>query len=364
MTAQGVAESLGSQLPDSLVADEARANVMSVLRHLPPACVNALCFECRLAASEPRLDVIVGIDRHTRWALRSRYWSACTPDPAGGSSPWAVVWRVSDQWASEASEYRDVDSIWLEFDVHGPVATNLQAPSLFIGLRQGDRAGAHAAARLLAAFASAGQVDCDFHRCYECLPPGTRIRYAGVMAGRDAVTIRLCIQGMPVQVLTDYLRAIGWPGDTEPVDATNVSLAAIGAPFSSRLGLVHLDLADSLLGTIGVEFGFERRVQAHGVCAGTRVLDYLVDHDLCDNGKRGGLLQWPGHARVDFSHELWPSVVVRWINNVKVVYGAGPSRAAKGYLSASWQPWSEIRGAERPTARARMLSDTRDFHTQ
>jgi hypothetical protein len=351
---QGLSDSVAVSIADCLLERAARTHVGSVLAGVPPAALSSLCWEFRLAATMPRVDVIVGIDRRTRWALRPNYWTAA--DTRHAPAVWNALWRMSERWGADAPEYRHVDAVWLEFDVHEEAKSRLPHPSVLIGVRPRDGRDARNAARLLAAFgpASTRSIDADLTRCYELLPTVSHIRYIGVMSGRQTVTTRLCIQGMPLDALAPYLCAIGWRGDIAAVQSTANTLAALSSYRSqSAIGLVHLDLAGGLLSTIGIEWGFTRDVQRRGRWEDTFVLDYLVDQGLCDANKRDGLLQWPGHQVTNFDHDLWPSVVVRWVNNVKIVFEAAGARTAKGYLCAAWRPSSEVREAGASGARTR-----------
>jgi hypothetical protein len=81
-----------------------------------------------------------------------------------------------------------------------------------------------------------------------------------------------------------------------------------------------------------LEYVLARRSQLRGVLAETEFLARLVKMGLCSDEKRAALFEWPGWGWDSMPHECWPSVVVRRVNHVKVLWDVDAPVAAKAYL--------------------------------
>jgi hypothetical protein len=145
-----------------------------------------------------------------------------------------------------------------------------------------------------------------------------------LLLSRRREAVRVCIMGLPPAELPRYLRAVGWSGSLG-------ALADVTAPLGDA-AIVHLDLGERVLPTIGLEYVFARPSQVRGRIVETALLDALVERGLCDPAKRAGLERWPGVSLARLPHELWRSLVLRRLNHVKVVYEEGRPLEAKAYL--------------------------------
>jgi hypothetical protein len=54
---------------------------------------------------------------------------------------------------------------------------------------------------------------------------------------------------------------------------------------------------------------------------------------LCPPGKIDALRRWPGVSRARLCHQLWPVLLVRRINHIKLRIEEGAAVEAKAYLS-------------------------------
>jgi hypothetical protein len=156
------------------------------------------------------------------------------------------------------------------------------------------------------------------------------------MFPRPTDRVRLCLTGIADSELPDYLSTIGWPGSP-------ARLARLLARIASRrrgtshagVGLLHLDVGDGVAGRLGLEYYFDRQPQLGGRVAEEAFLHDLKQMELCTADKIRGLQQWPGYGFEPLPHEVWPSLVVRRVNHVKLVYEPGRPMAAKAYLYLS-----------------------------
>jgi hypothetical protein len=63
------------------------------------------------------------------------------------------------------------------------------------------------------------------------------------------------------------------------------------------------------------------------------MLNSLCGLQLCSASKRDALVRWCGHTVEQLPHACWPSLVLRRVSHVKLVFGPDAAAEAKTYLS-------------------------------
>lgn len=298
------------ELPIALVPPSARARMLAVAERIPAADTRWIYLECRLARDAAQTDLIIRV-------------------------------------APTATTHHAITGHWLEFDCpteNRPVDTILASPGIFADLRpaiyaQASAPDCHAAtvqvADSLGVDALSSQRTSVIERCMRALPPGAAIISIGSFPLRDKVTRRLCIAGLADDILPGYLERIGWPGVWQPIADRLIPLASLGARSGRSAALVHIDVNHTIAPNIAVELPFSRESQRTGRLAEGALLDALVAGGLCDRTKRDELFAWPRSVVATMPHELWPSVITRRLNHVKLVWRAGADLEAKAYLAVS-----------------------------
>jgi hypothetical protein len=167
------------------------------------------------------------------------------------------------------------------------------------------------------------------------LPAPAHLEYVGLMCSRDLDSVRLCIGGLRRPELLTYLREIGWPGALDDLQAaiTPLGCPSVRDPLAV-VALLHVDVSDRVGPRLGMEICFSRRAQLAAVTRECDFLDRLCSQGLSTIAKRDAMLAWPGHAIQQFNHELAPSIVVRRLHAIKLVYLPGQHLEAKVYLTA------------------------------
>lgn len=331
----GTLSALQRWIPDALVPPEALAAVSHTASALPAALTRELYLEARLGAPGA-VDLVVHVEAEGRDLLAG----VRGPTPRiENDALWAArLRRFCRAWAEPASPLnRDVSGLWLEFDVP-PEGAPAACPGIFVNLGWAADRGASpkawtATAALALEQAAGVSVGENAWRsmahCVAALPPDARMLYAGAFPGRGCGAVRLCAQGIPAKAVEPWLRAIGWRGGAGEMEMLRGVLDAGGA----APGMVHVDVAHGIGSRIGIELPLERRPQLDGRIAEALLISRLVDMGLCDAGRGDALRGWPGWTRMVLPHQLWPSLLVRRVNHVKVVMGDGEPHA-KAYLCA------------------------------
>jgi len=338
----GTFDLVSPHLPAALVDDHARARVRTMAATLPAALSHCLYVECR--PGNPRLaDLIVDVDAAGREILAgANPVLALGPEHAGAA--WQGIAAVMQAWNEEGSSlHHAMDGAWVEFDLHGGGAPPI-APSLFVDFSDGVQhaatwavrtAALHEVAHLLghASSAQAAKVDA----AVSSLPAHAVLLYAGFMLPRGGDAVRLCVMGLARPELVTWLRRVGWPGDVDALAAIMTLLARPDGGAQPQPAILHVDIGAEVGGGIGVEYPFARRPQLSGVIAERGVLDTLVAAGLVTATDRDAVARWAGAERRTMPHELWPSLLVRRLNHVKLVLDDGGLRA-KLYLCAEHVP--------------------------
>jgi hypothetical protein len=310
----------------------------------PVACM----VECHLGVDEPRSDFLVRFLRADAAALTGADGARPPVDTAADPATWARLREFGRHWAEQDSPLSAFRQAWLEFDLPRPHSgTALPVPSFFADV---DPATARSVAPAETALAILRDRDAEpamlatIATCVNTLPPGARWLSLGVMLGRPAGTVRVCVANLPADAVPAYLDRIGWPGSATRLDAIRGTLDGF-----TGLVTLALDVGASVRPRLGIEYNLEARRSLHDSASTWRpFLDRLIDAGLCARHKRDPLLACIGfdHERVD--PESWPeerrvesarhgrnvlSVLLRRLAHVKVVCEPEPPLyAAKAYL--------------------------------
>jgi hypothetical protein len=355
----GTIDCAAAHLPPGLITADAWALVRQIADSLPASLTNWVDFECRLRGDAAQVDVSLRIDRRGRDQLAGHARVRSAQSPPAARPAWRRVASFTREWADACTSiHRDVDAMWLEFDVDPRADLAAARPRVFVDLAPHARTAPRrpgAIASALAPFVgrvAPAWVTGGVARCLAALPPDAGVLYVGLPAGERVATVRLCLRGLDHSRAAEYLGAAGWPGD---IADFRRRLAAWHRPGPARFAcgaILHVDLdARGGLGSrIGLEYPLRRRPQVKGGVAESGLLDDLVACGACAPAKRDAILAWPGCGMTVLPHELWPSLVLRRISHVKIVYDSGRPIEAKAYccFAHAWRP--RLASAYRPPA--------------
>lgn len=334
-------------LPRILVSPDALNRMLSVTRELPAALARFAYIECRLAANAPQVDVIFDINEDGRHILAGRNPVIRLSERLRGHPIWQRLRRFCREWTTANSVLQQaIRSIWLEFDLDAS-SSAVPVPGVFVRFEGGTYSQSSipesAKCRVL----------CDdvlplllgrpvepatisrLKDCFEALPPRARLAESGVMLQRSRDAVRLCIKDLPEDQLLDYLHRIGWSGDPAPLRAILQTFSCVvpGRSRAMNVGYVDVDIGSQVHAPVGLEYflqkGWQQLVQG-GLEA--LWLNRLVAAGLCMPEKRDAILSWPGYFHARFPHQMWPSIVLRHSNHIKIIHTPGQPLVAKAYL--------------------------------
>lgn len=335
--------------PDVLVPPAWRARVMEVAEHIPAALTRAAYLECRLREGPEPVDLIFRVEREGAQILAGRH-PGVDPEPLLACGPaWCAVADFCRAWLDgEGPAWACVQHLWLELDLDAPIPGGppLPPPSVFVALDENATAGMDTdalealVARVVEPLAPAamdGDTRARVRGVLARRPPGAAVPYAGVMLSRPRQAVRVYLSRTAAAAVPGLLHDVGWPEDQERMAAQAVAtMARAGAP---EVGMMHLDVLEgALLPRLGVEYTLERHAQIRGRVAERAFLESLAKMGLVDPERRDALLAWPGYEVLTLRHELWPSLLARRVNCIKLVHEPDRLPQMKAYLLTFHQP--------------------------
>jgi hypothetical protein len=318
-------------LPSALVSPEGFARLRALAAQLPPQ--SMVGFECLLADQTQDADLAVGLPakspgmkQFSDRGLQNALLADLLAHP---------IWQRVSTLCMHVSEPHSVlhdrlGTVWLEFDGHhqGP---GVPVPNVLFGLPFEDHVGeagpwqvAESALELLTGESPPRRVRDMLERCFTALPSGAHLFQLGVMLGRRVKGVRVCVCNLSLDGIGEYLDRLGWTGRREELIGALSPLT--GQALRLALGI---DVGDMIAPRIGVECylhdGPRTRIEGHWA----ELLDLLVARGMCRLDKRDALLCWPGQTLARF---LWPVIIARGLNHIKLVYQPGCPPQAKAYF--------------------------------
>jgi hypothetical protein len=339
-------------IPPELVSTAALSRLKLLAAALPAALTDRFHLECRLGSHSSRTDLILGITGDGRRILAGSNPAVAMAPELEGHPVWSglkALFGLRQVGALPSSG--PAARTWLEFDLDAGEHQRLPVPGVFAVWKRplrGDQGWQvlwsclEQYQRYLLGHPPSQELRRILWRCMRSLPESASIFAAGFFPSRRHLELRLCVSGLLAGQVPDYLEAIDWPG---PLSACRrwMEREPLKAPGIGKTRLLHLDLGRAFKPKFGVEVnlrhnGLLRRPKDTG-----RYLDGLVASGLCTPPKRRGLDSWGGTQVVTLPHELWPSMVARWVNHVKVTCGQSGTARAKAYLCHGHSPYARRR---------------------
>jgi hypothetical protein len=334
-----------------LLPPEARDRVIRAAGRIPAALTRAAYLECRLRGDSRPVDLIFRVERDGAQILAGRRPALSAAPLLAFGGAWPALAALCAAWLDGVHPaWSAVHHLWVELDLDAaasPGAPPLPSPSVFVGLDPARTAALDAdaladlACAVLAPVLPVGvpaHTRSQMRGVLARRPAGSAMPFVGCMLSRTRRAVRLYLSGIGDAAVAPFLNGVGWPA--EQVAETAAVLAVLNAVPRPPLGMMHVDLLDgALLPRLGVEFTLERRPQLRGTLAEAAWLDRLVELGFCAPERRAALTAWPGCEVRTLRHELWPSLLARRVNCVKLVTEPGRAPEMKAYLLASHQPW-------------------------
>jgi len=293
---------LWSTYPAALVGDATRTAIAALSRALHGDLIhNPLIVECPLGIPDAVADFSIAARGNDERPPRVPLLSAHPESQALRTQPsWQRIDSFVRTWTQAwTAGHRDLRELWLEFDLPSP-QHNIPLPNLFFGGPLGDayarnQSFAQNAEQIvtdLTGQAPSGAFSTRFRDLLSKLPDRGFVYQVGILGARGSTALRMCLHlPQPEQIIL-YLKAIGCdPVLTERVEA---QIEHVRSYFD--LYLLHIDVAEDLGATIGVECFQRYHKQPTTDARWEQALEQLVQRQLCTRSKAVGLLAFPSSS--------------------------------------------------------------------
>jgi hypothetical protein len=309
-------------------------------------------FECHLTKDKKNADISIAFSKNTRHLLFDSFSSlSCL---ANESNSWKKVQNLIEKWTNQKSLlYEHIENIWLEFDIDDHTSGVLE-PSVFFSpypLILSPSATTSNFAKyewiieeielLINQPISSATKEC-ISKCFNLLPKGGTIFQVGVMLPRlsESKSVRLCIQGIEIPKITEYLNSIGWNDSTGEITSLLDELIVCTDSVA-----VNVSIENVVQSKIGIECYVDKRLEA--MLGWENFFNFMLKNKICTSDKIARLVEWPGSIEEQSHQQKWPdnlskaarfvypnlrSAAVKVISHIKIVYQPMVPLQAKAYL--------------------------------
>jgi len=335
-------------IPDSLVSESNYARILEVASQVPGACaLDGFYFEFVLGEAEPRADIsfLVTSAHDGPGALAAR-------QPVGTwrqDNSWFTLQRLASRWNQPDGPLKqEIESIWLEFDIHG---AQPYAPSLFFTPALQPQSRARLIQRSRPLFALSRELGEAISKeslaaaltCLEQLPKQGKLAQIGCMLSRKPAPLRLCLH-LQREAVLEYLEDLGVPADLPRVAGILDLFGSYDDEF-----FLHLDVLGEVQPKIGLDLNLTPAQSFPEVQVG-KILEELCRLNLCTSAKREALENLSSHTPMGANLMNWPpglrrrclqsqfgelSYFIRTISHFKVVIEPGRQLVAKAYMAVN-----------------------------
>lgn len=335
-------------IPASLVSADNYARILAVAFQVPGACaLGGFYYEFVLgeAAAQADISFLVTPSQAGSGALAAR-------QPVGTwrrDNAWFTLQRLASRWNQPDGPLKqEIESIWLEFDIHGDQP---YAPSLFFTPVLQPQSRAWHMQRLRPLFALSRELGEAISKeslaaaltCLEQLPQQGKLAQIGCMLSRQPAPLRLCLH-LQREAVLEYLEELGVHADLPRVADILDLFGAYDEEF-----FLHLDVLGEVQPKIGLDLNLTPAQSFPEVQVG-KILEELCRRQLCTAAKREALEKLSGYTPMGANLINWPpalrrhclqsqfgelSYFIRTISHFKVVIEPGRQLVAKAYMAVN-----------------------------
>ena len=339
----------------SIVDSSSLSKISNIGKMLPNFPVIAAAgFECHLAKEKSVTDFSFAFSKSSKFMIDEHFNSL--PDLARDSYSWQKIDTLIKKWNNKESlVYEYIDNFWLEFDVDTETS-DIPEPSIFFVLHPLNEIVTPInmisfakynwivpeILSLLTNDSLSTETISYFSKCCDLLLPGSRISHVGVMLPRhsESKAIRLCIKGVAIEKIPEYLNSIGWTDTTG--ELASVLNEIVNFTDSAVIGI---SVENGIHPKIGIECYIDK--QPNSIIKWQMFFDFLLEKRLCTKEEVSALLDWPGYITEESGGAAWPkllsqsamftqshfkSMIARSISHIKITYQPTKPLQAKAYL--------------------------------
>jgi len=336
----------------NLVSKDNFSDILNIARLFPGNLTSFLGFECRLGNPDSRSDWAFAISglNGDRFVFENLFNNGYLPGQLLVQDEWRQIKQFAKAWADSDSILNDkVQCFWIEFDMPKD-NPEVPVPCVFFGPTKVPKNSqvndyknyewlTKVALPILRGQPLSIALEKNFRNCIEQMPKNSTLFQIGTLLSRSTDGIRVYVNKLQPKQVIPYLNSIGWFDETGEFSKLTKDIKDMGDRF-----VLSFDINEDGIGEkIGIELSYTSKTFQNET-RWTKLLDYLVDKDLCLPEKRDALLNYQGSEEdyVDSNMEplkaasgnlnkIFTSTIVRYISHVKIVYQPGDILEAKAY---------------------------------
>lgn len=338
-------ESVSFLIPEQFIDGQCMEQIKAIGRRFPAAISSTFGFESRLGEPDAHTDFAFCVmnRKEERDIIAGYDPRNSLPECFSAHPTWRRIENFCKRWANPATSFHyNVDQIWLEFDINGnaqepPIPGFLFGldklftktfPELMHGEWNTEKYGQiiTEGIEILSGTPPSPGLRANLKRCFRALPPGAKIVQAGLMLSRNVNAIRFFIRHLEKEpLLMDFLAKIGWNGSIAHLMEVYRFLRS-----HVKATVIAVDIGEEIYSKIGIECYLD--YYPEGKQQRDEFIGQLVKRGLCTPQKGEILRNWHGYSQQIMKHEFWPSLLVKMLNHIKIVYQPDSSIEAKGYM--------------------------------
>lgn len=155
------------------------------------------------------------------------------------------------------------------------------------------------------------------------LPSEAGLFQVGVMMARNSDRVRVFTAELSREQTINYLSAIGWKGSFDRLE----ELFQLVHSYSDGQYILDFDVSsEGISEKIGINFGLERKETL------ADFLDKLMDHQLCKDLKKTGVLAWSGSKGSFLGQDYGYTALIKDLSHFKIGCSPDEGLKAKAYL--------------------------------
>lgn len=237
---------------------------------------------------------------------------------------WGKIIDFVNYWPEE------INDIWLEMD-YAEYEKPIPQPCFFFNARQikngtdVDKQLLFSALKWLLDIEQLQSLWPYLQRVIQQLPPAVGLFQAGVMLARNRNRVRIFTGELTREEVAEFLSNIGQMSLTRLEE-----LFELINPHSEGQYILDFDVnADGISEKIGINFGLKNKDILPDF------LNNLVDHHLCTDIKRSGVLAWSGGKGSYLGPDYGYSALIKDISHFKLSYSPTEGIKVKAYLQVA-----------------------------
>ncbi len=330
-------DSMAGNLPPEIISPETFSQIYKMADLFADFAASEYIMETHLYTDAAEADfswrVLADEKACLENGLKSEHLSALA-----GSNTWAKIVDFINFWPPAMAD------IWLEMD-YDELDKPIPQPCFFFNaeaVKKGSIVDEELLFRALEHLADREKLNLlrpHLLKAVDQLPSEIGLFQVGVMLARHSDRVRIFTGELTREQLLDYLSNIGWKGPLPQLQ----ELFELVHPYSDGNYILDFDVSrQGISEKIGINFGLETKEILPDF------LENLINHQLCTDKKRNGVIAWPGSFGSYLGSGYGYTALLKDISHFKIACSPEAGLKAKAYLRVAGVYMQELFKNQKP----------------